>query len=474
MKPVLRRSLINRTLFLGATLAALHIGNSCSSNFKFAADVGQYKAQSCLMDESTMSAWHLRDSRVGYVGNQKVSYVPHSDGWMLVDGDKIVRTKGDLPEQPLPEHLAQSVGVGVGNTWPNGVIPYTISPNLPNPQRVLDAIAHWNNLLDPVIKFVPRSDPVFQPDYVYFVPVSGGCAATVGFYRGAGPHTVELAPECGSGNVAHELGHVVGLDHEQNRKDRDNHVQIVAGKILAGFETNFAIEQSYQDYGPYNFGSIMHYTLYAFSSDGSQTIIPRVTLSPNIFVGQRRGLSIQDINGVRLMYGYPEIANYTPPNNLNSSEGLFGRYYNNPNFSGVPTAKVDNNILFNWGLNQPAAGVPADRFSVRWTGFLVPTVSGDYTFHIDTTDQINFTLQGTELLNFNGGGQYLEVRSTRQTLIAGQRYQVKLDLVAADGPKRLRLRWTRPDGGFDTIPKEVLQPETSEAPASCLNSVTSY
>ncbi len=423
------------------------------------------------MDESTLSNWQARNPKIGYLGNQKVNYIPHSEGWIQVDGDKIIRSKGDLPSEPLPAGLSQGIGVQQGNTWPNGIIPYQISTNVANPQRITDAINHWNNLLGGAVKLVPRT---IQTDFAYFVSVSSGCAATVGYFAGAGPHRVELSNDCGSGNVAHEIGHVVGLDHEQNRKDRDQWLTIVWNKVLAGFELNFQIENSYQDYYQYDFNSIMHYSFYAFSSDGSQTIIPKIALPNDIYVGQRRGLSLGDINSARILYGAAPInAGEVSPGGpaLTSSQGLFGRYYMNNNFSGVPTAKVDAVMNFNWGTNAPAADVPVDNFSARWTGYVTPDTSGEYVFSVWTTDQVNFSFRGEEILNYNAMGQFREVRSIRYSLVAGTRYNLRLDLAAADGPKRLRLVWTKPNGIVETIPAALLSPETAETPSTCSTSV---
>lgn len=467
MKPIVQRS-----AFLGMTLGALYLGNSCSNNFKFNEDVGQFRSQSCAMDESTLSNWPSRNTKVGYLGQQKIQFEPRAEGWMLIDGDKIVRAKGELPSAPLPDHLAQGVGVQGGNRWPNGVIPYQISSNLPNPQRVNDAINHWNNLMGGVISLTERKG---QADYVYFVPVASGCAATVGYFAGAGPHTVELEPNCGSGNIAHEIGHVIGLDHEQNRRDRNNHLTIVWNKILAGFELNFQVESTYLDYYEYDFNSIMHYSLFAFSSDGSQTIIPKTSLPNDLYVGQRRGLSLGDINSVRILYDHAAIgAGDVQPGGpaLAASQGLFGRYYPNASFGGVPVAKVDGTMGFNWSTNAPVQGVPADYFSARWTGYLTPEMTGNYTISVWTTDDISLSFKGEELLKFNGNGLFREVRSTLQPLVQGQRYNIKLDMVTMDGPKRLQLKWTKPNGVEEIIPSHLLQPETAETPAMCGNSVT--
>jgi hypothetical protein len=32
-----------------------------------------------------------------------------------------------------------------GRRWPGGVVPYVIESDLPDPQRVLDSVAHWQS-----------------------------------------------------------------------------------------------------------------------------------------------------------------------------------------------------------------------------------------------------------------------------------------------------------------------------------------
>jgi beta-glucosidase len=63
--------------------------------------------------------------------------------------------------------------------------------------------------------------------------------------------------------------------------------------------------------------------------------------------------------------------------------GLLGEYFSNHTFEGRPSVqRVDRNIDFNWWEDSPAKGVRSDSFSVRWTGFLVPPISGRYTLGV--------------------------------------------------------------------------------------------
>lgn len=261
------------------------------------------------MSDSTLLG---NDFRIGYMKPLKGSWRPVVytvvNGLAIVDGCIILGTVQEVEQTAAvirsnPALLtdgAQPFAAGIKGAqyrWEDKIIPYVISSQLPQPQRVLDAIQHWEEKTD--FQF-PSRDPAKHPNYVEFVP-GEGCASSVGCIGGR--QIVMLGSGCQKGNIIHEIGHTIGLWHEQSRIDRDEHIEIVWSKVQQAARHNF--EQHLNDgvdLGDYDYGSIMHYPPSAFSTDGQATIKPRKALPPGVQMGQREALSGGDIQGVKDLY----------------------------------------------------------------------------------------------------------------------------------------------------------------------------
>jgi len=222
------------------------------------------------------------------------------DGLAMFEGDIVlgtvdeVRQMNDVLVEELSGELPEAAIItGSQFRWPNGRVPYRIDPKLADQARVTDAIAQWE--AKTALRFPKRKS---EANFVTFRP-STGCSSSVGM-RGS-EQFVNLGSGCTKGNVIHEIGHAVGLWHEQSREDRDAFVTIHWTKIQPGFASNFNQHiADGDDIGAYDYASIMHYPRDAFSVDGSDTITPK---KAGVQIGQRTDLSAGDIAAANTLAG---------------------------------------------------------------------------------------------------------------------------------------------------------------------------
>ncbi|XP_065365550.1 hatching enzyme 1.2-like [Calliphora vicina] len=184
--------------------------------------------------------------------------------------------------------------------WPQGIVPYEIRGNFnARDMSIIEhAIREYHRRT--CIRFVPRSN---EQDYVSIVSGNSGCWSSVG--RVGGKQEVNLqSPGCLTkpGTAIHELMHALGFLHEQNREERDTFVSIQYQNIQPSAMSNFDRAAKTLAFGvPYDYGSVMHYSASAFSTNGRPTIVPMQNMG-RTKMGQRDGFSAFDVEKLNKMY----------------------------------------------------------------------------------------------------------------------------------------------------------------------------
>ncbi len=95
----------------------------------------------------------------------------------------------------------------------------------------------------------------------------------------------------------------------------------------------------------------------------------------------------------------PSPPAYTAPFNYRSHGPWTGRYFSNIDLQGGPVVtRQDAQIVFDWRAESPASGVPADRFSVQWTGTFFFT-GATYRFIAMADDGIRVWVDDALIIN---------------------------------------------------------------------------
>jgi hypothetical protein len=134
--------------------------------------------------------------------------------------------------------------------------------------------------------------------------------------------------------------------------------------------------------------------------------------------------------------------------------GLIGDYFITASLTGLKVTRIDSTIDFNWP-GAPDTGIPADGFSVRWTGQVEPRYSGRYTFYTTTDDGARLWVNGVQLVNDWTSHSPTE-NSGAIDLVAGQKYDIKMEYFEQGGMASAQLSWSSPCQAREVIPASQL------------------
>lgn len=144
-----------------------------------------------------------------------------------------------------------------------------------------------------------------------------------------------------------------------------------------------------------------------------------------------------------------------------TGHGLTGEFFKSTSgyYDTLIFRRTDSTVNYNWGSGAPNTVVPADNFSVRWTGTITPTVSGSYTFTTTSDDGVRLWVNGQLLITNWTSHSSTNNTSAAVNLTSGQAYSIRLDYFEQSGSAVIALQWTPPSSSLQVIPASVLTPD---------------
>ena len=293
--------------------------------------------------------------------------------------------------------------------WTDKTVPYAISSrfSLSERRNIIAAMSFWSQ--ETCLNFVRRE---YQRDYIYFFKDNDTCSSYVG--RNGGSQYIRLTSGCArsQGTILHEIGHALGLWHEQSRPDRDSYVTVYYQNIRESKEHNFQKKRDlyidYQGTG-YDYSSVMHYRKTAFVRRDCDDCVTLNVSNETAYeqqgrpvLGQRVGLSQNDVIQINRLYNCPA-----------------------PGERGLLAVFIRNGSI----LNLPST-IPEDSSTAANVSIKVTAVTSSGTRHTRETSTVSGTagsLTWNEQLIFpRGEWQFFRVQSKTDGFLTGMSVTVPL------------------------------------------------
>ncbi|WP_340112364.1 glycoside hydrolase family 3 C-terminal domain-containing protein [Maribellus mangrovi] len=139
----------------------------------------------------------------------------------------------------------------------------------------------------------------------------------------------------------------------------------------------------------------------------------------------------------------------------NGQQGIKGEYFANAQLEGDPAfTRIDKNVDFYWESHAPASNLDDDNFSIRWTGYIVPPVTGIYKIGCWGMPDMKIWLDGDEILKHRSEHHAFH-HEKAVNMEAGKKYKVVYEYKNNFGDGDARLLWSMPDDDMQEEAVEV-------------------
>ncbi len=125
--------------------------------------------------------------------------------------------------------------------------------------------------------------------------------------------------------------------------------------------------------------------------------------------------------------------------------GVIGEYFANAKLEGKPSfTRTDKEINFYWETGSPSPDLADDDFSIRWTGYIVPPVTGTYQIGCWGMPGLEIWFEGEKILTHNTEHHAFHHEKAVE-MEAGKKYKFVYEYKNWFGDGDAKLLWTMPD-----------------------------
>jgi len=169
-----------------------------------------------------------------------------------------------------------------------------------------------------------------------------------------------------------------------------------------------------------------------------------VTGSPLLNAGEKPVVAAAEKVPVAAAIATPVPADTANLASLKRSwKGFKAEYFDGQGFENLRTEQIDAVIDFSWPSGSPPNAAKGLGVSVRWSGFVDPPESGDYTFEVSAQAGGRLTLDDSVIFD-NWSGRPPVGRSAAVTLEKGKKYALQFEFrhKGSDSAAVAALKWS--------------------------------